>query len=62
MWVHYDVRTDARITEWHIFLGDDQATDTWERKDFMACKANGQRGSIQDLIGISLLLSLFPLF
>lgn len=60
MWVHYDVRTDARITKWHVFLRDDQATNTWGREDVMPRKANQQKGRIQYLIGISPLLSLFP--
>ena len=34
MGVHDDVRTDARVTEWHVFLRDDQAADTWGREDF----------------------------
>lgn len=60
--VHYDVGTDARVTERHVFLGDDQAADTWGTGDFTAREANGQEGRTQYLIGISLLLFLFPLF
>ena len=61
MGVHYDVRTDARITKWHVFLRDDQATNTWGREDFMTRRADRQKGRTQYLIGISPLPSLFPL-
>lgn len=56
MWVHDDVRTDARITKWHVFLRDNQATNTWGKEDFMHVRANGQKGRIQHLTGICPLL------
>lgn len=48
MGVHDDVRTDARVTEWHVFLRDDQAADTWGREDFGPRTASRQEGRAQN--------------
>lgn len=60
MWVHDDVRTNARITKRHVFLRDDQATNTWGREDPMPCKAHQQKRRLQCLTGSSPSLSLQP--
>lgn len=53
MGIHDDVRTNARVTEWHVFLRDDQAADTWGREDFGPRTANRQEGRAQNWTGIS---------